>query len=292
MATYKIGDIESLTGIKAHTIRVWEKRYGLIKPDRSTSKIRKYSEKDLSTLLNVSILNKHGYKISHISKLTPKQLVQEVWKQKAINKDDVFFEQLILALLNMDEGMFKGVVDDTIAKFGFEYAYMNMLIPFLDRIGVMWQTGSINPAQEHFMSNLIRQYLIIEVGSLDIPEKDGRLVVLYLPEHEWHEISLLFYYYVLRKRGIRSFYLGQSVPYDSLLEIIKRMKPEAILTSWLTSVDQRNIVNYFKKLRRDCPELRVFAGGAQVDRYESVLKPYLTVVSGQEFFRETKLFDE
>jgi len=128
----------------------------------------------------------------------------------------------------------------------------------------MWLIGSINPSQEHFMSNLIRQKIISEIDKQPIPKEDSKSILMYLPEHEWHEITLLFYQFLLRAKGVHTSYLGQSLPYPSLLESIEKLKPQAILSSWLTAVDKKFVVSYFKQLKKDLPNMKVFAGGAQI----------------------------
>ena len=139
----------------------------------------------------------------------------------------------------------------------------------------MWLIGSINPSQEHFMSNLIRQKIISEIDKQPIPKADSSTVLMYLPEHEWHEISLLFYQFLLREKGVHTFYLGQSLPYPALLESVDKLKPNAILSSWLTAVDKKFDVNYFKQLKKDRPNLKVFAGGAQIKSNSKDLEKYI-----------------
>ena len=187
-------------------------------------------------------------------------------------------DKLILALVSLDEKLFRGTINDLIEEVGLEKTFVNHIIPFLDRIGIMWLIGSINPAQEHFMSNLIRQKIISEIDKQPIPNSDSPSVLLYLPEHEWHEINLLFYQFLLRAKGVSTTYLGQSLPYHSLLESIDKLKPSAILSSWLTSVDQKLVVTYFKQLKKDLPNLKVFAGGAQIKVNTEEIKDYIIQV--------------
>jgi DNA-binding transcriptional MerR regulator len=270
MGAYKIKDIEVLTGIKAHTLRIWEKRYGILIPNRTDTHIRTYSDKELAYLLNVSLLNKSGHKISKIAKLENEEISKLVWDinyNSSENSDD----KLILALVELDERLFRDTLAQLIAEHGLEQTFTNFIIPFLDRIGVMWLIGTINPAQEHFITNLIRQKIISEIDKLPIPEKDTYAVMLYLPEHEWHELSLLFYQFLLRKRGMNTIYLGQSLPYDSLIECIEKLKPDALMTSWLTPVDEVFIVNYFKNLEVHTANITIFVGGAQINNYSDKL---------------------
>jgi DNA-binding transcriptional MerR regulator len=278
MAEYKIKDLEVLTGIKAHTIRIWEKRYGILIPERTDTKIRLYSDEELTLLLNVALLNNSGVKISRIADLSRDQIKDKVWEIKGSNVKDNSIELMLLALLDIDECQFKNVLEELIASIGIERMFSEKLIPFLDRIGVMWLVGSITTAQEHFISNLIRQKLISELDKLPVPQSKTDNVLLFLPEHEWHEISLLYYHYVLRRNGRNTFYLGQSLPYDALLESVEKLKPSALVTSWLTAVDQKFIVTYFDRLQQDVPNIPIYSGGYQMKEYGKLLGDKVKII--------------
>jgi DNA-binding transcriptional MerR regulator len=266
MAEYKIKDLEALTGIKAHTIRIWEKRYNLISPERTDTLIRTYTDEDLTNLLSVAVLNKNGIKISKIVDMGKEQISKKVWDLKFSKNENSSQEKLILALIELDEDLFRNTLQSLIDSVGLEETFASHLIPFLDRIGIMWIVGTIHPAQEHFISNLIRQKVISEIDKLSVPNNDIKPVMLYLPEHEWHEISLLYYQYILRRNGINTVYLGQSLPYDSLLLTIEKLTPRALVTSWLTAVDEKYMINYFKQLSNDIDGIEIYAGGYQVNK--------------------------
>ena len=266
MAEYKIKDLEALTGIKAHTIRIWEKRYNLISPERTDTLIRTYTDEDLTNLLSVALLNKNGIKISKIVDMGKEQISKKVWDLKFSKNENSSQEKLILALIELDEDLFRNTLQSLIDSVGLEETFASHLIPFLDRIGIMWIVGTIHPAQEHFISNLIRQKVISEIDKLSVPNNDIKPVMLYLPEHEWHEISLLYYQYILRRNGINTVYLGQSLPYDSLLLTIEKLAPRALVTSWLTAVDEKYMINYFKQLSNDLDGIEIYAGGYQVNK--------------------------
>jgi len=265
MASYKIKDLEILTGVKAHTLRIWEKRYDFIKPDRTDTQIRTYSDEELVVLLNVSLLNKNGVKISKIADMSRDQIAKKVIEFTSTKDPEVSQEKLLLALVELDEQLFRNTLQELIDACGLERTFTEHLIPFLDRIGVMWLVGTINPAQEHFISNLIRQKIISTIDLLDIPSVKGSPVMLFLPEHEWHEISLLFYQFSLRNKGIPTVYLGQSLPYESLLDAIKKVKPCALVSSWLTAVDEQFMVNYLRQLSKEISGIPHYAGGYQVN---------------------------
>ena len=279
MAEYKIKDLENLTGIKSHTIRIWEKRYRILSPDRTDTKIRTYSDSELTHLLTVSMLNRNGIKISKIAKLSQEDMNKLLWDIKVNKEPEYSMDKLLLSLVSLDEELFKETLTNLLESEGLEKTFTDHLIPFLDRIGIMWLIGSVNPAQEHFMSNLIRQKIISEIDKQEIPVSTEKSVLMYLPEHEWHEMSLLFYHFLLRSKGVPTFYLGQSLPYESLVECIEKLKPNYILSSWLTAVDEKLVVGYFKKLKSDYPNLDVFAGGPQIKANSTALKKYIIEVN-------------
>jgi DNA-binding transcriptional MerR regulator len=286
MAEYKIKDIEVLTGVKAHTIRIWEKRYGFLNPERTETQIRTYNDDDLGMLLNVAMLNKHGFKISKIAQMMPSQISEKVWELVGKSSTDASSEKFVYALINLDEQLFKDTLQAEIDEIGLEKVFKDVLIPFLDRIGVMWMVGSINPAQEHFISNLIRQKIISEIDKIPVPTDRKNPIMLFLPEHEWHEISLLYYHYCLRKNGDYTVYLGQSLPYDSLIECIERLQPKVLVTSWLTAVDVNYMHQFFTQLKADTKGLPVFAGGYQIKNNMANLQDLLIEITSIEVMIE------
>ena len=286
MACYKIRDVEILTGIKAHTLRIWEQRYGVLIPDRTETKIRTYTDEELVYLLNIRILLDHGIKISRISEFSRDEVRSKVAEFKLSTPLGNAQEKLIVSLVEMDEILFNETLNDVIQHSSLKEAFDTCLIPFFDRIGVMWLTGSINPSQEHFISNLIRQKIIGEIDRMTVPVERKNPVLLYLPEHEWHEIGILFYHYLLRKQGIYTLYLGQSLPYDSLVLSIEKVNPSCIITSWLTSVEESFIVSYFSQLRRQFPTLQVIAGGAQIGIHRSKIDALVHTIQHAEELHE------
>lgn len=282
MAEYRIRDLEILTGIKAHTLRIWEKRYGLVQPDRTDTQIRTYTDQELTTLLNIALLNKNGLKISKIAEMSPDELYKKVCELKNDPVRDGSTELLILALVELDESIFHKTFDELIDKYGMIRTFSEFIIPFLDRIGVMWQVGTINPAQEHFISILIRQKLIVATDKLPVVQESHETAMLFLPEHEWHEIGLLFYNYTLRSRNIKTIYLGQSVPYDSLVECIKKLEPSCLISSWVTAVDPNFMKHYFKELKSQFPSLKILAGGYQMGEHHSHLIHFVDSISSSE----------
>lgn len=271
MEGYKIRDLEILTGIKAHTIRMWEKRYGLLTPQRTNTQIRTYSDHELLLLLNISLLYKKGIKISRIAEMTEAQIFEKSKTMQDSGDTNTAIEQFIVSVLQLDEQLFNTTFRELIQKDDLSVVFSEHIIPFLNRIGVMWLVGTINPAQEHFISNLIRQKIITAIDQLPIPDPNQSKAILYLPEHEWHEISLLVYHYHLRSKGFNSIYLGQALPYDALIKTIETLKPTALVSSWLTAIEPQKIIDYFNRIETELPSLAIFAGGYQINQLKSSL---------------------
>ncbi|MBN1949867.1 MAG: MerR family transcriptional regulator [Bacteroidales bacterium] len=268
MANYSIKDLERLTGIKAHTIRIWEKRYGLIEPERTSTNIRAYCDAELKKLLNISILNKNGFKISKLAGLSSQEIAASINKLSDQPSDtESFIENLSIALIDIDEHKFEKILTRAIIQFGFEDTLVRIIMPFLVRIGVMWQTGAINPAQEHFVSHLIRQKIMVAIDSQITGESpSSKTFTLFLPEGELHELSLLFANYLLSKRGHQVIYLGQTVPISDLPEI-ERIKPsDYFLTSFVTSINSCEIIDYTKQLHALFPTKKIFIIGSQTQQ--------------------------
>ncbi len=262
MSTYSIKELEKLSGIKAHTIRIWEKRYKIVEPHRTTTNIRSYSDEDLKKIINVSLLNAHGLKISKIARLSAGEIIQRVSDlSQQSSEAGVSIDQLILAMVDLDEEQFDKILRNLVRQQGFEKAMTEIVYPFLEKIGVLWHTGKITPAQEHFISNLIRQKIIAAIDALPIPDKTKPGVVLFLPDEEMHELGLLFYHYVTRKSGLRTYYLGQMVPYGDLLSVCDTHRPSFLILSMTNPVNAQAAQEYLNRLCKDKPECMVFATG-------------------------------
>ena len=201
MIRYSIKDLEQLTGIKAHTIRIWEKRHQLIEPERTSTNIRYYSDHDLKRLLNVSILNRNGLKISTIVTMNNEEINERILEiSETYHDSDNQIEQLIVAMIELDEQRFDRVLSTSVIKLGFDDTVIKVLYPFFEKIGLLWQIGTIYPAQEHFVSNLIRQKLIIAIdGQSGNAKPESKNFLIFLPANEWHELGLLFYSYLGKK---------------------------------------------------------------------------------------------
>lgn len=288
MSTYSIKDIEKFTGIKAHTIRIWEKRYRVIDPERTDTNIRYYSDADLKKLLNISILNRNGFKISDIVWMGEDELSEKVLQvTQRIYDADTQLEGLVVAMIELDELKFDKLLSSSIIKFGFEQAVLQVIYPFFERVGLLWQVGSISPAQEHFMSNLIRQKLIVAIDGLAMGiANDSKTFLLFLPEGEWHEIGLLFSCYILRKRGYKVVYLGQSVPYDNLKEVVHLRNCNVLLTQFISAITNEGLQDYINRLSFDFPEMSIFMGGYQFLDRELDIPKNVSVYNDMTEFKE------
>jgi len=264
VSTYSIKDLEQLSGIKAHTLRIWEQRYNLLSPKRTDTNIRYYDDADLKLILNVALLNDNGFKISKIAGMSEAEMREEVVKltEKSLTHDDQI-HALTICMIEMDEERFDKVLSTNILKIGFEQTMMNIIYPFMSKIGVLWQTGAINPAQEHFISNLVRQKLIVAIDG-QIYKGGGKKFLLYLPEGELHEVSILFAAYLIKARGHKVIYLGQNTPNEDLLAVYKLHDPEFLLTVITTSPSSEYIQEYIDALSERFHKAQILLSGYQI----------------------------
>ncbi len=251
MRKYQIKDLERITGIKAHTIRIWEKRYKLLTPERSATNIRYYKDDDLKKLLNISLLLLHGSKISKLSEFKDEEINAQVNEnlQKKIQIDkntEPFLIGLTIAMIELNEEKFNQIYLKALHKMGFYQTMIQLIYPFLIKIGLMWRTNEINPAQEHFITNLIRSKMLSAIEDLPNVYTQKDEYILYLPQNELHETGLMFAHYLLKERGYKVIYLGQSVPFRDLKILVEYVKPThvmTILTSTQTAEAIKAIVN-------------------------------------------------
>ena len=266
MAKYSIKDLEHLSGIKAHTLRIWEQRYNLIDPKRTETNIRYYDQDDLKLVLNVSLLKQNGYKISKIAEMPMEEMFQEV--NQVSEKTTSFADQiysLTLSMIDLDEQRFEKIIATNTLKIGFERTMMNVISPFLSKIGIMWLTDSINPAQEHFISNLIRQKLLVAIdGQYPTGHENARKYMLFLPDGELHELTLLFANYLIKARENKVIYLGQSMPMHDLTMAYEVYKPNYLLTVLTSRSGDMSAKAYLNKLAARFPEADILVSGNQV----------------------------
>lgn len=264
MGRYSIKELEKLSGIKAHTIRIWEKRHRIIEPQRTATNIRFYSDEDLKKIINVSMLNNHGVKISRIASMSFDEISKKIMDMTSTQTDaSVYIEQLVVAMVDLDEERFEKILSALVKRFGFERTITEAIYPFLEKIGVLWQTKNITPAQEHFISNLIRQKIIAAIDGLPLASKSAKKVLLFLPEHELHEIGLLFNYYLVKQAGHKAFYLGQNVPQEDLVSIVAIHNPDILVTSVISPMIS-GVTRYINQLSKQFPNQLILVSGIQV----------------------------
>lgn len=266
MAVYSIKDLEKLSGIKAHTIRIWEQRYGIIEPGRTQTNIRYYTDQNLKLLLNIALLNKNGIKISKIAKMADEEILEKVAAISEINfENDVQLDALTLSMIEMDEFKFDRIVSTNIQQLGFERTMIEVIYPFLDKLGLLWLTGSINPVQENFMSYLIRQKIISAINNEPIAQgKDIPKFLIYLPEGESQELSLLFMHYILKSRRFKVIYIGNYISLTDLKDAYQIHHPEYIYAIISETFTKPPVKDYVKTLTTTFPDAQILLSGYQV----------------------------
>jgi len=268
MGKYSIKELEQLSGIKAHTIRIWEKRHKIIAPSRTATNIRFYSDEDLKKIINVSLLNNSGIKISKIADMSPDDMNRRILQLSEFNNDaQVHIDQLVMAMIDMEEELFEKILNNLMLRYGFERSVTEIVYPFLEKIGILWQTHNITPAHEHFISNLIRQKIVVAIDGLPLPPKSAKKILLFLPEGEMHELGLLFYHFLTRKAGYRTYYLGQNVPHQDLISVYCTHQPDILLSS-ITSVTDSPVEDYLRRLSTDFQDTQILVSGLQTQRFK------------------------
>ena len=245
---FSIKDLENISGIKAHTIRIWEKRYELLSPDRTDTNIRRYSLSSLQELLNITLLYNHGFKISKIASLDQQEipiLVREIALKS--NSEQVSINALKLSMVNFDTVLFDATYEEIILHNDFEFVFINIFMPLMNELGILWQTNAISPSHEHFITNLIKQKIHIQTEFLQkeyLPQHNNKIFVLYLPEDEIHELGILFLNYFILKFGYRTIFLGQSLQTESLETLLSYNADLCFVTYLTVEPNKDNIDQY------------------------------------------------
>ncbi len=274
MHSYTIKDLENLSGIKAHTIRIWEQRYNFLKPNRTGTNIRFYNNDELKKLLNVALLNKFGFKISHIDKMNQEEISDKIL---SLNQQEALQERIVNTLIqnmiDLDMDAFEDELDDFITARGIDKTIPQIIFPFLEKIGILWLTNHINPAQEHLVTNIIRQKLIAGIENIKSTVKINKVVLLFLPETEYHELGLLFMNYMLKSKGVTTIYLGSSIPLRDV-EYLSRLKNPDYIYTHLTTVGQKfNFDKFITNLSKSFPQTPVIISGQLTNTYEKKILP-------------------
>ena len=253
-STFSIKDLENLTGIKAHTIRIWEKRYDVLEPMRTDTNIRLYDIENLQKLLNITLLHNHGYKISQISKLSKEripQLVNEIITDKSYKSHAL--SSFKMAMMNFDQTLFIKTYDKLLSEQSFREIFFDIFIPIIHEIGYLWQTNTISIAHEHFISYLIKQKILVNTEKLQIqePTRHDKVFVLYLPDNEIHELGLMYLNYEIQFSGYKTIYLGESVPITSLKEVKKYFDNITYICYMTVEPDKTHVNEYIQEVKKE-----------------------------------------
>ena len=255
MSTYSIRDLENLTSIQAHTIRIWEQRYNLLSPERTPTNIRIYSEKDLRKLLSVALLNNNGLKISKIAKMSDMNIAETVLQLSEGEDSNIEsqIESLKMIMVEMNEAKFEKLFSHTVLQMGFEETILKIFVPFFRRLTFLWQTDSVTVAQINFITSLYKQKVYVAIDGLSPPEKaNNRKFIMFLPKTEQLDNGLLFCNYLAKKRGFQTIYLGASLPSEGLSDILGK-NPDSFLFS-VSTFAQIDLTAYYTKILGVCRE--------------------------------------
>lgn len=272
MSTYTIKDLEKISGIKAHTIRIWEQRYQFLQPQRTETNIRTYSSDELKTILNVSLLNKYGFKISHIDKMSAEQMEEKIL---SLNQIDAQKERVVNALIkemvSLNMANFERQMDTYIGQKGIEKTILEIIFPFMERVGILWVTNHINPAQEHLATNIIRQKIILGIEKLHPVLQYSKRIVLFMPEGEYHEIGLLYVHYLLKQRGFYVDYLGANVPMVDLKYLSEFHKVDYLYCHLTSPAKNFKIHKFFDQLSEVGKNIPIIISGQLAQAYKGAI---------------------
>lgn len=277
--SFTIKELETLSGIKAHTIRIWEQRYQFLKPSRTATNIRRYSNEELKTLLTVALLNKYGYKISRIDEMQADQRNIEVLSlRESEAQAEYLVNELIGCMVALENERFEEILQDHIEQNGIYNSIKIIIFPFLNKTGVLWQTGRINPAHEHIVSNIIRQKLVAAIDNLPLPAKNKSLFLLLLPEGEYHELGLLFVSYLLRQKALPVLYLGANVPIKDANYVVDVKRPQYIYFHLTSTPSRLNFQKFVANLCKSNPQCQVLLSGSYSESFNKSLPANVTLL--------------
>lgn len=264
MATvYSIKDLEKLSGIKAHTLRIWEKRYGIIKPKRTETNIRYFLDDDLKDVLNIALLNKNGMKISKIAEMQKTEIAEAIKDitVKAIPAEINEIDALAIAILDLDEVMCRAIINRVVTRIGFEQSIEELIYPMLDKLGLMWISGSLKRIHETFITALLKNRVCSEIENLESPLNPRSKFIIYLPQKEDHELSMLFLEYKLKVKNASVINLGVDISVDDLRDACAIYKPDHVFTIINDSLKDESLQSYIDFLSMHLPEVtHLFTG--------------------------------
>jgi MerR family transcriptional regulator, light-induced transcriptional regulator len=293
MGKYSIKEIEALSGVKAHTLRIWEQRYSLVVPERTPTNIRYYTDSQLRQILNIALLNKHGFKISKIVELSEEDVIEKVKSlQESDSPHDSYINPMINAMIQIDRQEFSEAVEKALRVYSFEKFCADIVFPFLKRTGILWVSGSITPAQEHFASNILKRKIICEIEKLDFkPGNNAKNFLLFLPEGEFHELSLLISEYILLNNGHKTYYFGASLPLQDLHDILGSVKIDYLFTVMLVCKSEEDLVEDINTLASIAAKQKILiAGSPELFNHIKLPKNCTTIESIEHFIDSVKSF--
>lgn len=274
MNAFTIKDIENLSGVKAHTIRIWEQRYSFLKPNRTETNIRYYNNEELKIILNIALLNKFGFKISHINKMNASEINKKLYTlshQQA--QHELLVNELISFMVDLDIDRFEKLLDRQIKEKGIEKIINEIIFPFLERIGILWITNNMNPAQERLVTNIIRQKIIAGLETVASNIQSNKVALLFLPEGEFHELGLLYVYYLLKINGVRVLYLGSDIPIEDLDFVAKAKNPDYLYTHLTAIGNNFNVEKFINNVHSKINDVPVIISGPVTVNYKKSIPP-------------------
>lgn len=261
MEQFSIKDLERLSGVKAHTLRVWERRYRIIEPARTETNRRRYTGSDLRRLINIAILLRNGFKISKVASLTDEEANEKAAELLAAYEPGApAVDSLILAMFDLNTASINELIMRSVINGGLEECMEGLIFPFMNRIGAMWQTGTVDPGYEHFMTGIFRNRLISAIDSLPSPGTNARRALLFLPENELHELPLLYFAWIAKKLGFEIMYLGQMTPLESVIKLCEKWNPQFLITGTATLLPD-DPMKYLNNLSRAFPGRKILVSG-------------------------------
>lgn len=274
MHSFTIKDLENLSGIKAHTLRIWEQRYNFLKPHRTDTNIRYYTNEELKIILNISLLNKYGFKISHINKMSHQDIRDNILKlNQSEAQQERIVNELVQFMIELNSLEFEKTLSRYIAENGIEKTITQVIFKYMEKIGVLWLTNHINPAQEHLVTNIIRQKLIVGIEGLNSNIIINKTVLLFLPEAEYHELGLLFMYFLLKKKGVEVIYLGSNVPLADVAYVVKVKKPDYLYCHITRPGSNFNFDKFMGTISKNLSEIPCIISGLLAQNYEKKIQP-------------------
>ncbi len=287
---YSIRDMEVISGVRAHTIRMWERRYSLLKPWRTDTNIRYYDDLDLRRLMNIAFLVARNHKISKIAQLEDDRLRKLVLEQEEQSPDDeAYIGRLVMHMLHFESRQFSHLLDEVIVRFGFDEAVFRVVFPFLRKVGIFWQVGSVYPAQEHFISSLIRHRFICELDEWQKKGAGDLTMLFFLHENEMHDLLLLFYAIMAARKGFRILYLGQNVPLQDLGQMATMTPIDYVMTVFTNAIEDSQLAGLVSGMARQLPGKRFIITGARLKQHQLTLPEGFTVIGDDQDFN--RLFD-